>query len=47
MGVSVGDMFLAGNDYAVLNSNGGMLFVFMAGITSNIAVWATLALNIS
>lgn len=46
VGVSVGDMFLAGNDYAVLDSNGGMLFVFMAGITSNIAVWATLALNI-
>ena len=45
-GVSVGEMFLAGNNYEVLDANGGMAYVFMAGITSNIAVWATLALNI-
>ncbi|MDD6191296.1 MAG: cytosine permease [Firmicutes bacterium] len=44
--VSVGDMFLAGNDTALLDQNGGLAMVFMAGITSNIAVWATLALNI-
>lgn len=45
-GVSVGDMLMAGNNNEILDANGGMLYVFMAGITSNIAVWATLALNI-
>lgn len=45
-GVGIGDMFLAGNNEELLAANGGLLFVFMAGITSNIAVWATLALNI-
>lgn len=45
-GVSVGNMFLAGNEEATLDANGGFLYVFLAGITSNIAVWATLALNI-
>lgn len=45
-GVSVADMFLAGNNEEALAANGGMAYVFMAGITSNIAVWATLALNI-
>lgn len=45
-GVSVGDMFFAPNDQALLEANGGFLYVFLAGITSNIAVWATLALNI-
>lgn len=45
-GVSVGDMFLAGNEPDKLAENGGFLYVFLAGITSNIAVWATLALNI-
>ena len=44
--MSVADMFLAGNNEELLDANGGMLYVFMAGITSNIAVWATLALNI-
>lgn len=45
-GVSVGDMFTSPNNYDLLNENGGMAYVFMAGLTSNIAVWATLALNI-
>lgn len=45
-GVSVGDMFLSSGDAALVESNGGMAFLFMSGITSNIAVWATLALNI-
>lgn len=45
-GVSVADMFLAESNHEVLEANGGMLYVFLAGITSNIAVWATLALNI-
>lgn len=45
-GVSLADMFLAPSNYNMIEQNGGMAFVFMAGITSNIAVWATLALNI-
>lgn len=45
-GVSVADMFLRGSDPVKLAANGGYLYVFLAGITSNIAVWATLALNI-
>lgn len=45
-GLSVADMFLAGNEAERLAENGGFLYVFLAGITSNIAVWATLALNI-
>ncbi len=46
VGMTVGDIFLAPSNTELINENGGMLFVFMAGITSNIAVWATLALNI-
>ncbi len=45
-GMSVADMFLAGNEPDKLEANGGFVYVFLAGITSNIAVWATLALNI-
>lgn len=44
--MSVIDMFTTGNNMKLLNKNGGYAMVFMAGITSNIAVWATLALNI-
>lgn len=41
-----GDMFSTGSDTALANKHGGLVHMFMAGITSNIAVWATLALNI-
>jgi NCS1 family nucleobase:cation symporter-1 len=45
-GYGVGDILAANADNALVNSNGGFLFVFCAGLTGNIAFWATLALNI-
>ncbi len=44
--LSIADMFALKNNSAMLAENGGFALVFMSGITSNIAVWATLALNI-
>lgn len=43
---TLGTMLAQSSNPELLAENGGMAFVFMAGITSNIAVWATLALNI-
>lgn len=45
-GFSLIDLFKGGLDHKVLAENNGFWYVYLAGITSNIAVWATLALNI-
>jgi nucleobase:cation symporter-1, NCS1 family len=45
-GFGFGDILNASTDAAVVASNGGFLYVFMAGLTANIAFWATMALNI-
>ena len=45
-GITVGEMFFAPGDPEMVAANGGAVFLFLASITSNIAVWATLALNI-
>lgn len=45
-GHSLGDVFTAGNNTELIDRNGGFAFVYMAGLTANIAFWATMALNI-
>lgn len=40
------DVMRQGNDWAALERNGGIVYVFAACITGNIAFWATMALNI-
>ena len=45
-GYTIIDAFAQGNDWATLEANGGFVFVYMAGLTANIAFWATMALNI-
>jgi len=45
-GHSVADVFRAGNNDALIEQNGGFAFVYLAGLTANIAYWATMALNI-
>ena len=45
-GYTILDAFSQGNDWAALEANGGFAFVYMAGLTANIAFWATMALNI-
>ena len=45
-GYTVGQAFSQGNDWALIEQNGGFAFVYMAGLTANIAFWATMALNI-
>lgn len=45
-GFSLGDLMSQHSNSSLILQNGGWLFVFMAGVTSNIACWATLALNI-
>jgi NCS1 family nucleobase:cation symporter-1 len=45
-GYSFGDVMQASNDYALINQNGGMAFVYLSGLMGNIAFWATMALNI-
>lgn len=45
-GHSIGDVFAVGNDPTLIEQNGGFGFVFMAGLTGNIAFWSTMALNI-
>jgi NCS1 family nucleobase:cation symporter-1 len=42
----MGDLMAMKTNHALVEQNGGWWFIFLAGITSNIAVWATLALNI-
>lgn len=45
-GYSVGDIMQSTTDMELVAANGGFLFVFMAGLTANIAFWSTMALNI-
>lgn len=45
-GISIGDVMAQGNDWAALEANGGIIYVFAACLTGNIAFWATMALNI-
>lgn len=45
-GYTIAQAMMTGNDYATLEANGGFAFVYMAGLTANIAFWATMALNI-
>ena len=45
-GYTVSDITQASTDLKIVASNGGFLYVFCAGLTSNIAFWATMALNI-
>jgi len=45
-GFSIGDITQAATDYTITDANGGFLYIFMGGLTANIAFWATMALNI-
>ncbi|MDD3336157.1 MAG: NCS1 family nucleobase:cation symporter-1 [Eubacteriales bacterium] len=45
-GYSLLDVFSTGNDEALIQKNGGFAFVYLAGLTGNIAYWSTMALNI-
>lgn len=45
-GFGIGDIVNASTDISLVKSNGGYLYVFLAGLTANIAFWATMALNI-
>lgn len=45
-GHSVGEAFSEGNNEELIAANGGFAFVYLAGLTANIAYWATMALNI-
>lgn len=41
-----GSVMAQGNDYTLINQNGGMALVYMSGLMGNVAFWATMALNI-
>ena len=45
-GFSFGDLLKASTDMTTVNASGGFVYVFMGGLTANIAFWATMALNI-
>lgn len=45
-GFGVGDILSATTDSSLIASNGGFLYIFLAGINANIAFWALMALNI-
>lgn len=45
-GHSLANVFAVGNDEVLIEQNGGFAFVYMAGLTGNIAFWSTMALNI-
>ena len=45
-GFSFGDILNATTDPDIVAANGGFAYVLMAGLTANIAFWATMALNI-
>ena len=45
-GHTIGDVFRVQNDAKLMGANGGFLFIFCAGLTSNISFWGTMALNI-
>ncbi len=40
------DFFTESNNSALIETNGGFAFVYLAGLTANIAYWSTMALNI-
>lgn len=46
VGFTFGDLMSMSTNTELVIENGGWWFIFLSGITSNIAVWATLALNI-
>lgn len=45
-GHTVMDVLATGNDETLIAQNGGFAYVYMAGLTGNIAFWATMALSI-
>ena len=45
-GFSFADLLNAPTDMDTINSKGGFAYIFLAGLTANIAFWATMALNI-
>ncbi|MEL7655094.1 MAG: NCS1 family nucleobase:cation symporter-1 [Bacillota bacterium] len=45
-GYSFGDLLAATTDVDTVNASGGFAYVFLGGLTANIAFWATMALNI-
>ena len=45
-GYSFGDVTQAVTDMNIVNDNGGFAYIFLGGLTANIAFWATMALNI-
>lgn len=45
-GFTIGNILNASTDKALVDSQGGGLYIFLAGLTGNIAFWATMALNI-
>lgn len=45
-GFSFGDVTQAATDMDLVAQSGGFLYVFLGGLTANIAFWATMALNI-
>ena len=45
-GFSLNDLLAATTDIDTVNASGGFLYVFLGGLTANIAFWATMALNI-
>lgn len=45
-GHTLGDVFREGNNAELIEANGGFAYVYMAGLTANIAYWCTMALNI-
>lgn len=45
-GFTIGNILNASTDRALVDSKGGAIYIFLAGLTGNIAFWATMALNI-
>ena len=45
-GFTIAQALLIGNDWELLDANGGFAFVYLAGLTANISFWSTMALNI-
>ena len=45
-GYSFGDLLAATTDTEAIAANGGYAYIFLGGLTANIAFWATMALNI-
>jgi NCS1 family nucleobase:cation symporter-1 len=45
-GFGFGDVIQAATNHDLVNSKGGLIYVFLGGLTANIAFWATMALNI-